>query len=270
MNKYEKLIEYVIGNDNAKAEELFHEIVVEKSRDIYESLMDEDEKVEEGFDFKEGDPADEMVNDISADEEGMVENDDDMMAPEIGDEAGEQGSQDFDMSGDMDSHEMDHVEGDEEDAELEDRVVDLEDQLDALMAEFDTMMGGDEMGMEPGMDDMDDMGAEEPAMGDEFGAEEEMGMEGRFNEAVSLTKVTKGISNSTEEGTVNKKTVNADNSGAKGAAAKPHQKVGEEGNVANPTVKPGDGTTEPRESRVTEPKKKGESEGTNKKSISGS
>jgi hypothetical protein len=34
--KYEQLIEYIINDDEAKARELFHQIVVEKSRDICE------------------------------------------------------------------------------------------------------------------------------------------------------------------------------------------------------------------------------------------
>jgi riboflavin synthase len=38
MNKFEQLIEYVINDDEAKAKELFHEIVVEKSRGIWENL----------------------------------------------------------------------------------------------------------------------------------------------------------------------------------------------------------------------------------------
>jgi hypothetical protein len=42
MNKYEQLIEHIINDEEGKARALFHEIVVEKSRDIYESLMDED------------------------------------------------------------------------------------------------------------------------------------------------------------------------------------------------------------------------------------
>ena len=104
MSKYEKLIEYVINEDTAKAEELFHEIVVEKSRDIYESLMDQDQLG--------GDAADEMVNDIAVDEEGMSEDMAPGMEPEIGDEAGESHN-DFDDSGDMDAHEVDHVAGDE-------------------------------------------------------------------------------------------------------------------------------------------------------------
>jgi hypothetical protein len=41
MNKYEQLIEHIINDDEAKARALFHQIVVERSREIYESLMDE-------------------------------------------------------------------------------------------------------------------------------------------------------------------------------------------------------------------------------------
>ena len=42
MNKFEKLIEFIINDEDQKARELFHDIVVEKSRDIYESIMDEE------------------------------------------------------------------------------------------------------------------------------------------------------------------------------------------------------------------------------------
>ena len=40
-NKFEQLLELLINEENEKAEALFHEIVVEKSRDIYEGLADE-------------------------------------------------------------------------------------------------------------------------------------------------------------------------------------------------------------------------------------
>ena len=39
-NKFESLLELLINEENDKAEQMFHEIVVEKSRDIYESLAD--------------------------------------------------------------------------------------------------------------------------------------------------------------------------------------------------------------------------------------
>ena len=47
MNKFEQLIEYVINDDEANAKALFHEIVVDKSRDIYEEIMAEESRVEE-------------------------------------------------------------------------------------------------------------------------------------------------------------------------------------------------------------------------------
>ena len=46
-SKFEQLIEYVINDDEAKAKELFHDIVVEKSREIYENLMNEESDAEE-------------------------------------------------------------------------------------------------------------------------------------------------------------------------------------------------------------------------------
>ena len=45
-NKFESLLELLINEENEKAEALFHEIVVEKSRDIYEGLADEDTKAD--------------------------------------------------------------------------------------------------------------------------------------------------------------------------------------------------------------------------------
>ena len=61
MNKYEQLIEAIISEDEAQAKELFHQIVVEKSRDIYESLMDE-ETTDENAD------AEELSDEVEADE----------------------------------------------------------------------------------------------------------------------------------------------------------------------------------------------------------
>jgi hypothetical protein len=84
MNRFEQLIEYVINDEEQKARELFHDIVVEKSRQIYENLMQEeadadlDEAKEEDLDeAKEedleegmgGDASDELIDEIEADEE---------------------------------------------------------------------------------------------------------------------------------------------------------------------------------------------------------
>ena len=49
-NKFNELIELFIAEEQDKAKEMFHEIVVEKSRDIYESLLNDEEQVEEELD----------------------------------------------------------------------------------------------------------------------------------------------------------------------------------------------------------------------------
>ena len=88
-DKFNELIELIISEENDQAKELFHEIIVDKSRSIYESLIDEEEVVDEDeevveeetdeeideSDFDEelgGDAAEEMIDDISADEEGLA------------------------------------------------------------------------------------------------------------------------------------------------------------------------------------------------------
>ena len=147
--KFEKLIDLIINEDQERANQLFHEIVVEKSREIYESIIDEDSI--EGLD-----------DEISADEEGFDDGED------MGDE--EFGAEDFgDEEGEAEFGDEEDAEFGDEGEDLEDRVVDLEEKLDELMAEFEAQMGGD---------DEEDFGDEEDMdMGDEEG-DMDMGDEG--------------------------------------------------------------------------------------------
>lgn len=146
MNKYEQLVEFIINDESDKARELFHQIVVEKSRDIYESLVAE-EDLEETMG---GNEVEELVDEVTLDEEGISEEEDEDLedAPDFGSEEGEE----FDHHADV---------GGEE--ELEDRVMDLEDALDELKAEFDSLMAGEESEEEqfPGIHGDDEMGDEE-------------------------------------------------------------------------------------------------------------
>ena len=141
MNKYEQLIEYIINEDEDKAKALFHEIVVEKSRDIYEGLMDE-ETVEEEFG---GNEVADLVDEIQADETDGIS---------------EEGDEEMDADAEMMGGDED--EGKEESDDLEDKVMDLEQELDALKAEFDALMA----------DEMDEPEHADMKMGDEEGAEE--------------------------------------------------------------------------------------------------
>ena len=182
MSKYEQLIEYIINENEDKARELFHQIVVEKSREIYESLIDEQDLEEVG-----GNEVESMVDEITGDEEGLDEGDDEFG----GDEGDDMGGDDL-GGDDLDGDDFggDEMGGDEfggEEAGLEDRVMDLEDALDELKAEFDSLMGqeagepehmgGDDMGgLDHGMggeEDMAEMGMMEGEEEDDDEEEEE-------------------------------------------------------------------------------------------------
>ena len=68
---FEQLIEFVINDEEDKARELFHDIVVAKSRQIYEEMMDDEEVVEAAEDDEEMMEADEADDDQEEVEESM-------------------------------------------------------------------------------------------------------------------------------------------------------------------------------------------------------
>jgi len=222
MNKFEQLIEYVINDETAKARELFHDIVVEKSRQIYEEMMDEEAIAEESThdeDEKAEKAGEKVTKDIEYDDkkDKMDEGMHDM------------GMEETAMGGDQADDLIDDIEVEEEgmavegegeemaDAELEDRVVDLEDKLDELMAEFEALMGDDGAGDEE-VDTEVAMDLDTPDMDAEEVVDDEMETEGMM-EAVNLKAAPAPVKS--EEAGINKKSTVAANSGAVGAAAKP-------------------------------------------------
>ena len=72
-NKFEQMLELLVNEDKAAAQELFHEIVVEKSRDIYESLLEDEAEVDEATDEEvedseeEADESEEEVDESDVD-----------------------------------------------------------------------------------------------------------------------------------------------------------------------------------------------------------
>ena len=223
MNRFEQLIEYVINDEEQKARELFHDIVVEKSRAIYENLMAEeelDEADEDNLDEAEeddldegmmgGDASDDLIDNVETEENMSMEGEDDA---EFDDEAEEAGD---DLTGDL---EADHDEfggsegGGGDETATKDDIMNLEDKLDELMAEFEAAMGGDEMGMGDG----DGFGPEEG--GDAIEMDDTGEMEPGMMEAISLKAAPKPVTS--EEGNTNKKSTVAANSGARGAMARP-------------------------------------------------
>ena len=225
MNRFEKLIEYVINDEEDKARELFHDIVVEKSRQIYEEMMDQEEMSEAKEEEDDEEDVTEAMHDDEEDvTEAMHDDDEEDVTEGMMDEMGGDASDDL-----IDDVEMEE-EGmtmEEEGEDLEDRVVKLEDEVDRLIAEFEDIMDGNFDDSEDGMD-MDIHGGDELEMDDteefgsdegdmEFGGEEdeEMGM----MEAVSLKAAPKPTTS--EEGGINKKSPTAFNSGARGMEGKP-------------------------------------------------
>ena len=155
--QFEAMLEALINEDQETAKEIFHNIVVAKSREIYEELLSEDFTAEEANDAAGAAPAEEeMEEQFGDDEEGEADDAeaDDSEDP-MDDEEGEENP-------------FGDEEGEEGEGDIEDRVMDLEDALEDLKAEFEQLladegddMGGDDMGgdmgdmgMEPEMDEM--------------------------------------------------------------------------------------------------------------------
>ena len=234
MNRFEQLIEYVINDEDAKARELFHDIVVAKSREIYENLMQEEaeEDLEEGAeeeldeseedldeDAMGGDASDDLIDNIEADEEQDMSMEGEESDAEFDDEAEEAGD---DLTGDMETM---NDEGGSDPASKDD-ILNLEDKLDQLMAEFEDLMGGDDMGDDMG--DGDGFGPEEG--GDAIEMDDTGEMQPGMMEAISLKAAPKPVTS--EEGGVNKRSTVAANAGAKGpigSTVKPVHAGGEMG-----------------------------------------
>jgi hypothetical protein len=151
-NLLAQMLENLVNDDQAKAEELFHEYVVSASREIYENLIESeiaDEEVDEAMDEEdEEDKVDEASEeDEDKDDEDLDENFEDI-AYEGDDEMPSDATDD--LEGDLEM-------GDEEDSEHSDKseeelFMDLDSIVDELQAKFDELKGGDHA--EPDMDNM--------------------------------------------------------------------------------------------------------------------
>jgi len=203
--KFEKLIDLIINEDEEQAKDLFHDIVVEKSREIYESIMEDEQAddLEEGMGGQVGDLADE----ISAEHSGIAEDEEEINldSEEVFDI---EGDEEMDMSAELDIDSGEPV-------EVEDAVIRIEDKLDQLMAEFEEIMGTE--------DDLEGRDDEIDAdLQDIEGAEGEVNIdiddEELVAEAITLNKVA--TPSGGDNGDQSKSPVDA-NSGQKGIDSKP-------------------------------------------------
>ena len=180
--QFEQMLEALINEDQQTAKDIFHNIVVAKSREIYEELLESD--------FKPTQPG---ANDQASMEEEKEEDteddfsDKDKTDDQLDDVEADDSEDDFDGE-------------DEPEGDVEDRVQDLEDALEDLKAEFEQLMADEEgEGDDMGGDDMggdefggdDEMGMDEPAFGgdDEMGMDDEIQPEGVPTAGTQVVKV---------------------------------------------------------------------------------
>ena len=179
-SKFEQMLEKLVADDRTAAEEIFHEIVVEKSRSIYEGLLEDDikdievdeaskeDKEEETTeaskeDKKEDDKVEEKTSEESKEEDKVeetskdeeettdesfldVENSEVAPAEAHGGDATDDMVGDIEMPAGDENGEENGDDSENGEEEIEDRVVDLEDAIDDLKAEFEKMMGDKEEG----------------------------------------------------------------------------------------------------------------------------
>jgi hypothetical protein len=169
MSKFEKLLDLLVNEQKDEAEKVFHEIVVEKSRQIYEGILAEEEETseaDESADKDDADEVDEAQNDENIEENSDPEDEDeeeveeseepaestDETIEEIGGDATDDLLSDIEAEAHgMDDMDVPGEEGDEEgeeeggeEGEAEEMFEPLEKELDALKAEFAKMMDKDE------------------------------------------------------------------------------------------------------------------------------
>ena len=175
--QFEAMLEALINEDQEAAKEIFHQIVVGKSREIYEELLAEDFSAADANKHAGlGGHQSESMEEEGAEEEEEEEEEE---------EGGEDDAEDNPFGGEDDGEEepADDAEDDGEEepfggeddgaegGDIEDRVMDLEDALEDLKAEFEQLMSDEEH--EPEHHD----GVDDPAFGEEPGMGGDMGGE---------------------------------------------------------------------------------------------
>jgi hypothetical protein len=171
--KFEQLLDLLVNEDMEGANALFHEIVVEKSRDIYENLIAEEDDEEEmdeakSEDDEEMDEAkeedDESVDESAEEDDEEMEESEEledsymMDADETGDETDDFGGE---VSADGDNFDAPADDEHGHEGQEDSAIMDIKNaiaELEAAFAELEQAQGGEEaeMGMEPEFGDEED------------------------------------------------------------------------------------------------------------------
>ena len=182
MSKFETLLDLLVNEQKDEAEKLFHEIVVEKSRQIYEGILADEEAVEENSETDEVEEASDKADDAETDEvdEAMHGDKDDKKKKKMkkedevdegmhGDKEDKKKKKEKKME---DASDEDDVEEGEEPAESSDETIEEigGDQTDDLISDIEAEGHGDDMGDMDNDDDMDmdDDGDSDPETAEMF------------------------------------------------------------------------------------------------------
>ena len=150
-DRYTKIIESLVNGEEQTAQDLLHEAFVDKARQIWSDLVEQDEIVEDEIadeDLEEAigdEETGDFLDDVEEDEEEIEseeafgEADDEEegeldMDAEMELAADDEGAEDLDGDGKVDGHEEDH-------AEINDKVEEVQDALEELKAAFADIMG---------------------------------------------------------------------------------------------------------------------------------
>ena len=138
--QFEAMLEALINEDQETAQEIFHNIVVGKSREIYEELLESDFSKDQGNPYGKADDGMEEEEEEEEEEEGYEPKEDDAEEDDSEEDGEEDDSEEEPAFGDEEGEE----DGEEGEGDMEDRVMDLEDALEDLKAEFEQLMADEE------------------------------------------------------------------------------------------------------------------------------
>lgn len=223
-SKFEQMLEHLINEEQDKAKELFHQLVVEKSREIYENILDED--FNEDDNEKNKDDTDPETESVEVTEAPFGGDETDDFIDDVEDKKDDEPVDDFGGEGDEDSEDEFSMDGDEPDKE---EVLDAVEKLEDLLQRFLDAEEGDE-----GSEDEEDMPFDLEDEDDDMAKEEGLG------ESVKLTPVPapkhgddgavakSPVASKNDMGGTNENMTRGDEETGKG---------GTKGGLANPAVK---------------------------------
>jgi len=287
--QFEAMLEALINDDQQAAKEIFHNIVVGKSREIYEELLAEDFSQDTGNPYKKNEgmeeEEEESMEEDSEEEESDDAEDDGEENPFGGDDDGEESDDAEDDGEESDDAEDDGEEnpfgGEEGEGDIEDRVMDLEDALEDLKAEFEQLLAGEEHEEEnePGVHGdgmpMHDIEADMGGMGGEHDE-----LEGLMEYTIKVPNPKHGDDGVNKKSTIDNmkndmggttaniaQSFSTEKGGTQGGLAKPTTTIMDAGNINKPGGNAGKTAFKKKEPGHGAEKKSTGDNGSNKKSL---